>query len=934
MNRSPVTLLFSFVIFFSLPDASGTRALQAQELRVELSPKMLANEAKLGDATSLVDEQRAIIGPPTGSPKTGWEIPSQEWKGFPYSVTLDLGEEKMLSSLWLFDTNGDGKVGISAGTPDKWREVAEYDCRAYLKWAEVRLDVQTRYLRLTRMTPGANFSEIAVYEHSKEAWQELQKQQAEAVRAAALREVAMQKAREEALRRPIVELEPYGRLSLVDEINCAAVTPTHEFTETPAGVSRVERILDREARVLVPNSHEAGGMTWRIGKHKLLRPGAAYVLVIDYPEDVARSTIVINTGNETARGFHTGATVGDAFHAKYVNSLPESINTPLTGQWETWSLLFRLHDRFPEHGLRRGPEPRTLTPDDGFDVTIAQFSAKNIPLSAGAAVSRIRLFEVIDEESLVQQVTMPPEHLPHRRLFWREEMADGVIDRKNEQPGIANPIEWYRHKAELMRFLAMNTYSKDLLEFGACQHWDPTEHGGNDWVFFDAATKDLWGDIVSLMGQHGFELLPYYEYSGSKGYHGLGNERRARPLTRDDAFTHIAWIESANADITDPDTVTDFQKMLDLTVVKMQSRGKFAGIWIRPRNQMPISFSEAALGRFASEANQNRGITRTELQSDAALYQRYIEWWDGKRQSFLVAMRDYLRQSGNVDPTVLFTGCSAEPGVGFADWQPYIVTDQTQLWTEIVQKPEHQVKDRPLIKPISVGDVIAKSLYRDALKSPGLNWGGWEIQHAQPADDPQNYHDLDGVMLTHAFNRNYTVQDPRSLDDYSTHSGLAMVRHYAINEHMLFDAAEKEKLGYSICDVEHAGPYCMMAEALAMANGNPTMIGYLTGTNFGRGFPKYVREFNANFLALPAMPSSIVPNAASDAAIVVRRIDTEKDGSWLAVVNTSMEPKTSRIKCDGTEVKHAVNGKPQPMTNGQFELTLYPFQLKSFHIDR
>ena len=31
-------------------------------------------------------------------------------------------------------------------------------------------------------------------------------------------------------------------------------------------------------------------------------------------------------------------------------------------------------------------------------------------------------------------------------------------------------------------------------------------------------------------------------------------QRRAKPLTRDDAFSHIKWIESANADVTDPST--------------------------------------------------------------------------------------------------------------------------------------------------------------------------------------------------------------------------------------------------------------------------------------------------------------------------------------------------------------------------------------------
>lgn len=104
-------------------------------------------------------------------------------------------------------------------------------------------------------------------------------------------------------------------------------------------------------------------------------------------------------------------------------------------------------------------------------------------MSRGAAVNRIRLFEVLEPDQLAQPVSLPPAPLPRRHLFWREEMADGIIDPKNDQAGIANPIDWYRYKAELMRFLGMNTYSKDLLEFGACQHWDSTPYGGNDWVF-------------------------------------------------------------------------------------------------------------------------------------------------------------------------------------------------------------------------------------------------------------------------------------------------------------------------------------------------------------------------------------------------------------------------------------------------------------------
>ena len=413
------------------------------------------------------------------------------------------------------------------------------------------------------------------------------------------------------------------------------------------------------------------------------------------------------------------------------------------------------------------------------------------------------------------------------------------------------------------------------------------------------------------MGGHGFDVLPYYEYSGSKGYKGLGNERRARPLTRDDAYTHISWIESANADITDPDTYEDFRKMLDLTVVRLRHKAQFAGAWIRPRGQLPVSFSEKALARFSAEARQNQPVTRESLKTDPQLYAQYIDWWGGKRREFLTALRDYLRSSGVDRATILFTGCSGEPGVPFASWDPRMVTDRPDLWLPLLQRPEHVAGDRGPIVPLTVPQVVERDLYLEALTSPGLNWGGWEVHHSRPADDPQRYRDIEGVLLTHAFNRNYTVASPRTFDAYRTPSGLAVVRHYTLNENMMFDQSDRDLLNYFVADVERAGPYCMLAEALAMAHGDPTMIGYLVGANFGRGFPEYVRNFNANYLALPALPSTLVPQATADAEVVVRRIDTDRHGTWIAVINTSLKAKPNvSVSLPAGQVTDAVTGQP------------------------
>lgn len=930
------SLYFFIATIASLLPLATVGATPAGQNRIPLDAGMLKTSVNGADFSGLVDEQGDIGDPPSGQPTTAWKIAGAV--EYPVSVVLDLGKEIPVSNLWLFDTNNKGKMSIETGAPDAWELLADYGCDAYQQWKTFPVGRETRYLRINLLDAGAIFTEIALDAYSPAGWQAIAEAKAEKERMDGERKLALEKAREEALKRPLVEMAPYGTLSLVDEVDLGAEDPGHLLQPDAGNPPKLVEILGRKCRVLSKTEKESTHFTVRMGKNKLLRPGAAYVLVVEYPEDAPRSMTVINTGNESSLGFHTGLALGDALHPKYVDNRSESLDLPLSGKWEEWSLLFRLHDRFPEKGLVRGSDrPRSLTPEDGFDVTIAQFSARDIPLSEGAAVGSIRLYEVVDEEKLALPLNLPPKSLPHRSIFWREEMSDGVFGGKEPKDrGIDRPIEWYRHKAELMRFLGINTFAKDLLEFGAVQHWDSTEHGGNKWAYFNGETKDIWGEIVGLMGGYGFEILPYYEYAGSKGSEGFGNQRRAKPLTRDDAFTHIEWIETSNADITDPDTIVDFRKMLDLTIVKFKDKAAFKGAWLRPRSQLPVGFGAATLGRFSKEANDGKQTTRAELIKDKALYARYITWWEGKRREFLGAVRDYLREKGVADAIVLFTGDASEPGPGFGSWEPPFITDSPETWEKVFARKDQQPEKggkRPVLSP---DDVVKQGLYQKGLTSPGLSWGGWEGQHANPADDPRAYRDTQGVLISHAFNRSYTVRSPETMDLFRSPAGLALMRHYTLNEDMMFDAAGQPKLGYFVANFERAGAFCMQSEVLAMANGDPTMLGYLSPANYGRGFPEYVRDFNANFLALPALPSKRLENACDNPDIVVRSISTPSNGTYLSITNTGKTPlKGMEIRipsADKAEVTALVSGERLPVENGVLRLDLRPCKLLAIHI--
>ena len=61
---------------------------------------------------------------------------------------------------------------------------------------------------------------------------------------------------------------------------------------------------------------------------------------------------------------------------------------------------------------------------------------------------------------------------------------------------------------------------------------------------------------------------------------------------------------------------------------------------------MPLSFNDKNLRLFAREANQGKRITRSHLQNDKQLLDRYYQWWFGKRRQFFEALSDVSAREG------------------------------------------------------------------------------------------------------------------------------------------------------------------------------------------------------------------------------------------------------------------------------------------------
>jgi hypothetical protein len=79
---------------------------------------------------------------------------------------------------------------------------------------------------------------------------------------------------------------------------------------------------------------------------------------------------------------------------------------------------------------------------------------------------------------------------------------------------------------------------------------------GIQWLTVEMTGCFLQNDIktygeqnVGLMDEHKFDLCHIMNIQAVRGNKGLGNQRRCKPLGRDDALYPYYWIESSKADI-------------------------------------------------------------------------------------------------------------------------------------------------------------------------------------------------------------------------------------------------------------------------------------------------------------------------------------------------------------------------------------------------
>jgi hypothetical protein len=773
--------------------------------------------------------------------------------------------------------------------------------------------------------------------------------------------------------------EPYGYKTLVDEIDTALTPPSRQDSVSAADPARsLTTIYGKAARVLVPGDR-AKFLTYRLGRGKNLLPRGAYILEIEYPDDVPRTMFVANRGADMVRGFSTGTATGDARKA-YVFSTLESLNYPQSSTWRRYQSLFFLHERTTEKSERNAAcAMRNLVPKDGFDVSVFQTRERNDPMSRGVAIGKIRLYRVNDTSKLAAPITYP-EGSPKRHIFWREEMADEAVSSDDVlKRAMDRPIDWYAAKMELGRAMAFDTVGKDLLEFGYNQGMESTD---TNWMYnAGAPLANSWKEIVETASGKGLFLMPYLEYGGSAGgncdggacnrsagyYKSMGKQRRTRKLfygtelpgTNKQDYTRHYITERISADLTDPDTHVDMEKVLALVLAPNTDRSQFAGIWLRARtSKMPISFAPEAVARY-NAANADKPRTIETLRNDENARLAYYRWWFNERKRFLGGIRTYLdKQNLSSESDLLFTASVLEPVPPArkmnAPHPVCLVTDQKALWG-------------PYAKTLTDGDTwyqhnwcsvdpaeaLAGNIHQHGLELfelPERNrFGLEEWFHSAPHPDPANYTGTQGIAMTYEFgNGLYTVADANALASYSNASeGQSAIKHYPLNEDngAHGDAANcsvrsvlhdndvfDNLLGYVSVAVDRAGPYSTLAEARLLANGNPYNLGYLEPSSMSRGFPAYVRRFNQALLSLPAVKAVTVNAMASSADVVVRQY-ASGGFVYYAVINPTMHANPGVTVNFGAPADGVVDLlAKKTYLKSQLRFSLYPGEVRTFKV--
>lgn len=717
-----------------------------------------------------------------------------------------------------------------------------------------------------------------------------------------------------------VEETPYGTLRLVDEIDCS--TPPseelHAYLEgnfdhsqdrkTPGAAveHKITTILGRKAR-----ESEFGWFAYRVGRGKL-RPHGTYLLRIEYPEDMSRyCPVEIQVGqNYMDIGWKNGVGPDDVYD-----------NWPLSKKWQWYDAVVPLDDMTVGAG---GAESGSAA--NGFWV---YFLNKLKPgayfamYSGGPAVARIKLYEIDPAKNA--PVIRRPAGLPQRVLAFDWE----------HQPD-HDPADLVRY-AKLMGYSAI---SPVIIKWAAANYSEPLngystvnidDHGY--WVTkpYDPKSGEKAGPplpgqpsiharYLTATRRYGVDYIPRFEWGGSmdlpqKAWAIGADGRQAKP------GRYHTWCSN----LLDPLTWDDLKTLMDhLIRPYVQENPQLTGaLWRSRLDRLPISYGRGDIELFAKETG-----TKLPPGSDAQfaawaageMKTRYDEWWHRKRAEFHAKLVALLR-SYRPDLTLYYYNWDSDKwGLINPDINAAAFTMQAGKEGRAAYE-----RDRAARKRFTAEDYI------DVLRTGNFGEASRGVNRPDLGLRPALYKDIKGIQLFAPANYLCYADMPSYLNYFQTADGLAVSNAVSYDEIGMRSINPR----YEGSMITPGGPaFSMALELLAYFHGDARTLNYTVYT-YGRGFADAHRRFAQAFLALPAIPGTVVDQGDKDLKV---RTYASANGTYLGVAYKGYAGKKFTVKVPGVKagakVLNLVTGVAAPAAIVGSELRLDmdsgPMELNAF----
>lgn len=665
------------------------------------------------------------------------------------------------------------------------------------------------------------------------------------------------------------EETPYGRLRLVDVIDCS--TPwekeDHPFLQggydnraahfTPGAYyrSKTEKILGKNVRT--------GGYGWfayRVGRGKLKTNGH-YLLRVEYPEDKPRfCPIEIQIGqNYSDVGWKSGVGAGDVYD-----------DWPLSGRYEWFDTIVAMDGKTVGSG-----GTGSASSENGFWV---YFMNKLRPgmyyamWDGGPAVASIRLYELDVEKNA--PVIRKPEGLPQRTL---------ALDWERQADHDPEDLIGY---AKLMGYSAI---SPIMLKWSFANYAKPLD--GYDTVQIDP--RDYWAHIDGKEGekarapyperpsQHerylaatkkmGIDYIPRIEWGGSRL---LPDEARAIDSTGKPAKPNR--FERWCTNLLHPAAWEDLRRTLDnLLLPYLADNPQLKGVHWRVRcNRVPISYGEADIRRFSEETGTHLPGGRYEQWSAWVTGEgkaAYDDWWHRKRAGFHRTIVEYLRKL-RPDLRLYYFNWDADK---FG-----IVEPDLTAWAFVskVVKPGPEggraayEKEREIRKSLTAEDYI------HVLHTGNFGRAFNGINSPDLGLRPELYREISGIELFAPVSYKCYAELPEYFNYFRTSDGVAV-------SHMV----SYDEIGSRVINPKYEGnmmipggpDFAMSLELLSWFHADPHTLNFTVYT-FGRGFADAHRRFAQAFLALPAIKGQVVPQERQP-DLRVRRYEGENGAVYFGI---------------------------------------------------